>query len=90
MFGVDVSNESKKELIRLYERGSLKDKAFYNPHAHEVIAIIEANDEHVFGYRQYFDNAKKYFKLKLEGTARKRFTIDGQICYIDQFLRRDI
>jgi hypothetical protein len=83
-------DRSKQELIRLYENGKIREKAFYNPHAFETIAIIEMDDEHVFGYRQYFESKKKYFKLKLAGVERRKFMIDGQICYIDQFLRSDV
>lgn len=57
---------TKKELIQKYNAGELKDNGYYNPSAYDVWMLVEWNDEFVFGYYQYSDHPKEFFKVKLK------------------------
>jgi hypothetical protein len=82
--------ETKKELVKKYNEGHFKEVAFYNPSAFDVLEIIDIDDydEYVFGYYQYMDHEKKFFKVKFYWTEHdQRFRVQGKNYYISEFLR---
>jgi hypothetical protein len=56
---------TKKELIEMYNKGELKDNAIYNPSAFDAYVLCEWDDEQAFGYYQYMDQDKDFFKVKM-------------------------
>lgn len=57
---------TKKELIDQYAKNIISDNAVYNPSAFDAYILVEWTDEWVFGYYQYQNNEKEFFKVKLK------------------------
>ena len=80
---------TKKELIKKFVFGGFSDMAVYNPSAFESVVIVELNDwsEYVFGYTQYMNEEKKFFKVKFYWSEHdQRFSVQGRTYYVSEFL----
>lgn len=52
----------RKELMNLYQAGELHDLALYQPNEHEKYVICLYGGGYIFGYYQYQDQKKQFFK----------------------------
>ena len=80
---------TKKELIQKYETGSFTEEFVYNPSAFDAMVIVDINDyeEYVFGYYQYMNEKKEFFKVKFYWTEHdQRFQVKGTSYYVSEFL----
>jgi hypothetical protein len=80
--------QTKRELVADYRKGILRDSAYYNPSAFDVVMIIELTDEMVFGYYQYQTDKQEFFKLKLNALIDDySFRLSGKMYRLSDFLR---
>lgn len=81
---------TKKELIKMYEEGTLKDSGYYNPSMWDVIMLVEWTEDVVFGFYQYQDGKKEYFFRKLDYAYKLDkhfFKLNGIRYHLDNFMR---
>jgi hypothetical protein len=80
--------ETKAELIKKEKSGKLQEVAIYNPSAFDAVVLCEYNEDFAFGYYQYMDKEKDYFKVKVnileEDTSMK---IKGRTYRGSNFMR---
>jgi hypothetical protein len=80
----------KKDLIKMYNEGKLKDSAYYNSSAFDVFMLVEWTDEIVFGYYQYMNGKKEFFFRKMEYNFRSDntfFKLNNRRYHLDYFMR---
>jgi hypothetical protein len=68
----------RKELMNQYHAGTLKDLALYQPNPNEKYVICFYSGSFVFGYYQYQDGKKQFFKattFERNGFKVKRKTL---------------
>lgn len=80
---------TKAEMMELDRNGEFPMGYVNCPTFHDAIVILVADDEYVFGYYQYMDNPKEYFRRKTRYTyaeeSRPYFLLNGRR-YLDEFL----
>lgn len=64
------------ELIKLYNNGELHDLALYQPSNADKYVICFYSGTYVFGYYQYLDNKKQFFKATT--ILRPSFKVKGK------------
>lgn len=77
----------KKELIKLYNEGTIKDFGYYNPSMFDAYIVVQFDEDYVFGYYTY--NEKKDFflvktKILNEGFS---FKVKGRTLNSNNFMR---
>lgn len=80
---------TKKELIKLYNEKKIWDVASCSMSMWNRYVIIEATDEWVFGYYQYSDGEKSFFKVQLRDAADgdKFFSVQQTYLKLSMFMK---
>lgn len=83
---------TKKELMEQHKQGLIKPVASYGLSNTGGLAIIEADDEKVFGYSSYGQDEIKhtdYFYVKVNYTSQGRgfFKVGQLTIYLDECMR---
>lgn len=88
-----LTNMSKKLLTEWYYEGKLKERAYYGLSHREKVAIIDINEDYVFGYIASPNNDTiKFFKVKvhINHIGDTSFRVANNTYNVEDFLRVNI